>query len=347
MKKQYLFYLDFIRCFSCCVILLFHFARITTNYNITGFPKLDLFANGDWGFIAVVLFFMLSGYALMYIYQNKKLELKNFYKKRFKSIYPYFWICYLLVFIYYIITTGTVANYLEIQNNPIKIIIGSVLTIFGLDGYLSYTFYLIGEWFLPCIIVLYIVFPLFKKCLEKYDKLFLLCLTILYFLVLVFERYSPILIHRNILVCGYQFILGMYMCKYKINIKNFLYVLLAIISFCCLLVFKINIYSSLIVTIMGLLLFLILMFFGCKIKNMMFQKLVHYISEKSFLIFLIHHVVFDEVLKYYSNLELSIIESFLLFALCITIILVLSIIVEKIYYIVLYWKGIYYDKKIN
>ena len=347
MKKSYLFYLDFIRCFSCCIILLFHFSRITTGYNITGFPKLDLFANGDWGFIAVALFFVLSGYGLMYGYQNKKINLNIFYKKRFKSIYPYFWICYFLAFTYYIITTGTVANYIEIQNNPIKIIVGLILTISGLDGYLSYTFYLIGEWFLPCIIVLYIVFPLLKKCLEKNNKLFLLFFIIFYFLVLLFEKYSPILIHRNILVCGFQFGLGMYLCKYELFFHNKFQFIFSIIIVILLLCVKINIHSSIIVTIIAALLFAILKELALCIEKKPLKNVIDYISKKSFITFLLHHVIMNEILKYFSNLDLNIIQAIFLFILCISIIMIFTTIVENIYYIILYWRKEYYDKKSN
>ena len=51
---------------------------------------------GDWG---VSLFFIISGAALMYVYE-KKCELKTFYKKRFFSIYPMFWMAYIAAFIY-------------------------------------------------------------------------------------------------------------------------------------------------------------------------------------------------------------------------------------------------------
>jgi len=50
---------------------------------------------GDWG---VSLFFIISGAALMYVYQEK-LEYKRFYKKRFESLYPMFWMAYIIAFI--------------------------------------------------------------------------------------------------------------------------------------------------------------------------------------------------------------------------------------------------------
>lgn len=335
MKQKRLFYIDLIRTFSCTIILIFHFSRITDQNNIVGFPKLDLFANGDWGFIAVALFFMLSGFSLMYTYGKENLKLREFYIRRFQSIYPYYWICYILVFIYYIITTGTVGNYQNIQSNPFKILIGSLLTILGLDGYLSYTFYLIGEWFLSCIILLYFIFPLFKRWVEK-GNLCLYVYTIIYFLLLVFEEYSPILIHRNLFVCGYQFLLGMYICKSKIRIENKFSIVTFGAIVCFFLEIKVGIYSSLVVTIISTILFLILMYIGKNIKNKSFINIIQYISKKSFLIFLIHHVIFNELLKYYKDLIIDPLQAILLFLLCGCVILLLSTIVEKIYHIIFY-----------
>ena len=103
MKKERLFYLDFIRTIATISILLTHFNAIY----IFSYPEqsdkavitsrvFGLYI-GDFG---VSLFFIISGAALMYIY-GEKMDLKTFYYKRFKSIFPMFWLAYFFAFLYY------------------------------------------------------------------------------------------------------------------------------------------------------------------------------------------------------------------------------------------------------
>lgn len=100
MKKERLFYLDFIRTIATISILLTHFNAIY----IFSYPEqsdkavitsrvFGLYI-GDFG---VSLFFIISGAALMYIY-GEKMDLKTFYYKRFKSIFPMFWLAYFFAF---------------------------------------------------------------------------------------------------------------------------------------------------------------------------------------------------------------------------------------------------------
>ena len=83
MRKERLFYLDFIRAIATISIIMTHF---NARYIYAGVQYIykaiisTTFFNiyiGDWG---VSLFFIISGAALMYVYQEK-LEYKRFYKK--------------------------------------------------------------------------------------------------------------------------------------------------------------------------------------------------------------------------------------------------------------------------
>ena len=157
MKKR-CFYLDFIRAVAVICILLTHY---NANYIYMNDPsalkkavittKVANIYIGDFG---VALFLIISGAALMYTY-GESLDLKSFYKKRFQSIYPMFWIAYVIAFSY-----SFLANKGFIWSLPKGRILLSVL---GMDGYLGTvipTFYLLGEWFLGFIIIIYILFPL-------------------------------------------------------------------------------------------------------------------------------------------------------------------------------------------
>ena len=102
MKKERIFYLDFIRAFATIVIILTHFNAMYLYLPVPTPEKAVIttkVANIYIGSFGVTLFFIISGAALMYVYDNE-CKLKSFYKKRFITIYPMFWIGYTLAFLY-------------------------------------------------------------------------------------------------------------------------------------------------------------------------------------------------------------------------------------------------------
>lgn len=162
-----LFYPDVIRAVSAVLIVVYHFS-----YSVFLFGKwsqvdiLHATANGSWGMTPVYCFFMVSGASLMHRYgRAEKLELGAFYKKRFFSIYPLFWIAY---------TIGFFAVYWQLghlYDIPSRNLFWSVI---GMDGWVVNwipTFYMVGEWFLGSIIMLYLAFPLVRFFWKKNHNL--------------------------------------------------------------------------------------------------------------------------------------------------------------------------------
>ena len=107
MKKERLFYLDFIRAISTLIIVITHYNAVffwgrtpgTELWSKLVTPK-DVF-NLYIGNLGVSLFFIISGATMMYVYgQKDKIDLKTFFKKRFMSLYPMFWIAYIACFLY-------------------------------------------------------------------------------------------------------------------------------------------------------------------------------------------------------------------------------------------------------
>ena len=164
MEKKRIFYLDFIRAIAMFIIVNYHFF-------VENHLEIKVLSDGMWGIIGVAMFFMISGASLMYQYREK-LELKNYFKKRFLGIYPMFWIAYSLVFLYIFYTYK--GFFLDLPIYKLG------LSLLGMDGYLSaYTrsFYLIGEWFIGCIILIYLLFPLLRMGMKKYPKTFFVLAT--------------------------------------------------------------------------------------------------------------------------------------------------------------------------
>lgn len=199
MKQKRLFYLDVIRAVCAVMIVVYHFP-LAISQPVDYFHS---FANGSFGMIAVYCFFMVSGASLMYRYQEEtKLDLKAFYKKRFFSIYPLFWITYVMAFFWVFWQLGEVYRII-----PTKAIIWSVI---GMDGWLAHlvpTFYMVGEWFLGSIIILYAVFPLLRVWYKK-NRHMLLAASLLAALWLFAANPFPMEIKQNPITGVFYFLLG-------------------------------------------------------------------------------------------------------------------------------------------
>ncbi|MBT2290228.1 acyltransferase [Paenibacillus albidus] len=309
VKKERLFYLDFIRALSVLSIVIFHFNASLGTRSI-GIIKIffDTYPNGNLGRIGVSLFFILSGAALMFTYQ-KKFALKNYIKKRFLAIFPIFWIAYAIVLLYYF--------YKYYAINPFSPVVPKwtfVLSLIGMDGYLVAlipNFYMIGEWFLGCIIILYGCFPLLRPLVIKYPKILAICALIIY--VAVVQNYIfKIQIDYNIFARLPEFLFGMYFVRYikKINFYQFgLALLISVLLF----VKEFNINYMYLITITGISLFFVLAYIAKFIKNEIIQKPFVVIGKYSFAIFLVHHVIIEQVLERFTGRVVTPIETYALF----------------------------------
>lgn len=197
-NQQRLFYLDLIRVASAILIVIYHFP-----FSLGGaVDPLHGTVNGSWGMTPVYCFFMVSGAALFHRYgREERLDVKTFYKKRFLSIYPLFWIAYIL---------GFFAVYWQLghfYDIPTWSFIWSFL---GLDGWIVNwipTFYMVGEWFLGSIIMLYLVFPLARWCWRK-NRRALIFLSLAAALALFWYHPFPMDIKQNPVVDFFYFLLG-------------------------------------------------------------------------------------------------------------------------------------------
>lgn len=157
---------DVIRLFSCFCVLTCHFNAAVSGFNGTFvypnsiLPNFYLGGRLYLGDIGVSLFFMLSGATLMLTYRDAR----TFYKKRTLNIYPMFWIAYVLASVYDFLEYKTMSS-----GNPLLLL----PSIAGMDGYLctlgviGFDFYKVGEWFLGCIVLLYLIFPLLHLGMKK------------------------------------------------------------------------------------------------------------------------------------------------------------------------------------
>lgn len=294
---------DFLRALCTLGVVTYHFSCTLIYYNINCNPHiLYRFANGNWGLVFVTMFFMLSG-ALLYKNNSTIMSYKSFYVKRWKSIFPMFYMAFLIFYI----PTAVSNHSLFYLGKPFSMI----LTLLGMDGYFLYkipNYYLLGEWFLGAIIFLYILYPLFLKFLSK--PILTTCILVLLHIWQVYTDFFTIHNFFNLISCLISFWLGMLFMKYYVNIMNFLnagkVIILAILTVPFILIKFSLIPNNFVIHLLGYILFVLSFYFGNIImKNKYISKSCTFVSYISYGIFLLHHQLLFRVLGNFSNISFT------------------------------------------
>lgn len=301
---------DFMRSVTAFIIVIYHFAGICHGMpQYADFPLLYEHANGVWGeSTSVNIFFMLSGASLLYNYEKIQWkDLKKYYFGRFRGIFPMFYMIWL--FLFYL--RAAERRSLFYNGSPKSMI----LTLFGMDGYLSYRFpenyYRIGEWFLGALVLLYILYPLLTWCIAHCQILTTLVLGGLTLSL----HWSPSIFmiqrERNLITCLLAFWLGMMFMKHReIFDRLWLGVLAGILALFMLLV-HIPIDSFLVVQAIYVCLFLAFYTLGKYVMQIdAVAGFFRYTGKISYAIFLLQHVVMSQVLHMFENYELTVPQEF-------------------------------------
>lgn len=306
MKKERLFWLDFIRAFATLVIVLTHYNAIYY-YNV--YPptpeKAVITMNvaniyiGDFG---VSLFLIISGASLMYVY-GEKCDTLKFYKKRFLNIFPMFWMAYIFAFLYNYYQNGCIK-----QGVPLRNIIYSLL---GIDTWIKnfsvQTFDYVADWFLGLIIIIYIVFPLLRLMINKHPVILAVIAIVMYIL-------SVCTINRNVLLFSRlpEFLFGMYFMKY-IRKVNWKWIIPAGAVILLNSIIKPEFNSIFQTTYIGICSFILLVWIADFIKANWFKSVCRKISKYSYACFIIHHMVIYMVIPRINIYTISVGQSYLLF----------------------------------
>lgn len=294
--RERLVYIDLIRVFSCLCILTVHFNAKVSGFNGTFvYPNSiipNFYLNGRLylGDIGVSLFFMLSGASLMYTYKESRI----FYRKRALNIYPSFWIAYIL---------ATAIDFLDnktIGTGSLHLLLPSLA---GMDGYLctlgliGFDFYKIGEWFLGCILLLYLVFPLLRAGFEKHPVI-----TILFSLILHFVFAGKVNnVHFFLRIP--ELLFGMIVSKYRLDKKPVWLVLIGIVAFFIACLFRNSIANLTFCIAFCMFLFGLLTWLSSWIRNgkMLFKA----IADLTYPAFLVHHWLITKLVKDFPLSTLS------------------------------------------
>lgn len=214
-------------------------------------------------------------------------DIRRFYKKRFLAIYPMFWITYLIVsavdFLYW--KGMSIAD--------IKLLIYSVL---GMDGYLGtlgiipFDFVKVGEWFVGCLILLLLIFPLLHWCVEKRPLATLLIALIGYAGYMLGIRfwgfsYNEILFFLRIP----ELIMGMLFIKFDLRHKPKLLFGVTGVAAWLAVILRRQISGLTLCVAVCALLFALLVWLGEKIRSEAVKSALAKAAGLTYPIFLIHH----------------------------------------------------------
>lgn len=284
-KKVVLDQFDFIRAIACLGIVLYHFA---VEY---GWP--DIFNNYvggvTYGDIYVTVFFFISG-ALLFYNHSEVDDLKLFYKKRALSIFPAFYIAWGLMYIRDVLRYKS----LFYRGNPASII----LSLIGMDGYLAFKindYYILGEWFIGAIILLYILYPLLTWMKREYKWVTFGLVILLYILSLKINL-TGMVSFRMLPSCLISFYAGMLFVEHRKRAEKYWWIagiLLVILK--CIEPGNMNIKGH----IAGFLMAYMLYGIGTYLMKInIINKVMKFIGGISYEAFLTHHVTICLFIKF-------------------------------------------------
>ena len=326
--------LDFVRLVAAVMIVVFHFNSMFA-------PKGDVsagplrYANGSFGNFGVALFFLLSGYALMLRY-GENCPLGSFYKKRFLSIYPLYWICFFSLFFYSDILHGNMP-----AGVPKWSIVWSVL---AMDGYLSGvlpTFYLLGEWFVGCIVLLYLIFPLLRAGLRARPRL-MVCGTLAAWCVWLAVYPGPFAREHDFITCIPVFMAGMVLAytgavnarkwplhagRYRVELPALWIstILAAVVLF-----IPLPLPQEMCDLVLGVAAFLLLHALGSRLSDIAYRA-IRPLAGASYAVFLIHHVLLFIVFKPRVALPLTRPRAFVLCAVYLVVAFAAGVVLNTIW----------------
>ena len=314
VKRNRYYFIDLIKIVSIFIIFVTHYLMdIGLLHNMFDVNKMYSFIdrpNIHLGMLACSLFIICSGFGLS-VYSEKKYNgninhtnILSFYKNRLSRVLIPFYISYLVYFIISATNLGTIFMFGGLPKWKI------IYTIFGIDEYVSAngikTFSLgVGEWYLGCLILCYLAFPLIYNLSKKMPKI-TFCLMTIYFLITpLFINNFFIVPHMNFLIQIYNFYLGILLYNSGIlNNKNRLLFVLSLVLILFIYIYptKINIYYIFICSFCSICCFILYSFFEkYLVESNGFKLFITIFNKYSYEFFLCHHFVIYQVnylLKY-------------------------------------------------
>lgn len=313
--RKRVFYLDLVRALATVLVVITHF----NNPYLHQAQKRHVFAYEPFGVyignLGVSLFLIISGAALMMTYGGPRLDLRVFYWKRFKGIYPMFWTAWILGTLYFFLANQGVAR----NHAPTRTFL---FTFFGVDGMAAnfhiQTMYLLGEWFLGFIVLFYIVFPLLRWAVMTYPKTTAAAIFVIYAVTFVLLNEIP---HSfpNLIVLPLrlpELAFGMYFVRYVHRLPTWA-ILPWVLPCACVLIISARrplLNEDFATPFVGVACFFILAMAARYLDVGPVREPVALIAKYSYPIFLVHHVVIMKIFESTDTRAFSTLQLYMLFA---------------------------------
>ena len=288
--EKRVFSFDLLRAIAfICVLIQHTYAGFTLKFGLKEW--MQGYRLGRFG---VSLFIIISGASLAL--GSLKSGYFTFLRRRAASIFPYYWVAYVVVGVFLFLIFGKICMHGDIS----KIL----MTVFALDGYIPIKggYYLIGEWFTGFILIMYLLAPLVYWSILRTKGLILP----LYFVISVLSiKYTPVLsksmviwnshVNFNVLSRIFEFALGIFFGLYVLRRRR-LHALLSVVGMGYLVVFCALGHDVLEFTTPGFLsifcIFLILTYLLAFVPFAESQRsIISFLAKYSFMAFLFHHRV--------------------------------------------------------
>ncbi len=151
---------DFIRIAAFLLIVLAHVLEWGDSSGVPGWATLG---SVHWGRLGVAVFFLLSGASLSIGSLRNGTGFLPFYRKRLRAILPPFWFAYFVcAMVAFGWSRAMALNSAWISVPP---------TLFGMDGYLNTRlptcYRSVGEWFVGCLLLVYLCAPAIHRAVKN------------------------------------------------------------------------------------------------------------------------------------------------------------------------------------
>jgi len=314
MASARLFNLDCIRVIANLLIILFHYNVWTEKLLsadlllVRNYPAL--------GAIGVSLFLILSGASLS-LSTNKEFSTLTFYRKRWLAIFPMFYLVY-TCFMLLALLSG---NYqFSADRSPLAF----GLTILGMDGLFASvipTYYLIGEWFLGCIIILYLLFPLVRRCFTaSRDMTLLFCVALVFLLPAYYNL--PLPLQYMPLFRLAEFVCGMYILSQMAdgNPTGHVRIGLLVLLLALALTLEVQAVAAIRMNIYGILTFICLCYTLRRTGSKRLANAAALLGRLTYPAFLCHHIILKQVIIFTGHLIDSPVANLFVFVLVVIVV---------------------------
>ncbi len=310
--------MDLLRLFSMLAIVFYHMLITLCNFGARQAESVRIFyenANAHIATTGVGIFFMLSGAGLMLSTSKGDFHVLSFWKSRaVKILVPYYLVNLFYLFFQFLVLMKEGGDPGLLWPKSLSVP-RAVLMILGVDTYAhfflgaenyakvlgdsTWMFSGIGEWFLGCLILMYLVFPLLRIAVKKKPHLTIVISTVYLAVMLFFYEkifaFSAVaeFPYVNFFVKVYDFILGMYLATVSDKIPKWSAIPSAVVTVAFLIspiAFPLN--YTVLILILNLSIYLIAL-----AAEPLFEKIprvmngVSFLCRYSYYFFLIHHVV--------------------------------------------------------